>query len=98
MENKLIFTDEIRKGIWHRKFKSRTVNYNIIIIIIITVNKMSLSSSSGKQTKLPGQPPEALALQKIERKQNNPYKSGTAGYFWHKRSFSVFEFFCHLLI
>ena len=46
---KLIFTNRLIKGIWHRKFKSRTVNYDIIIVIIITIIKMSQPSSSEKK-------------------------------------------------
>ena len=63
--NILIFTNEFGKGIWQRKFKSCTVNYDIIIIINIDIIKMSLSSSRGKKIATP----EALSLQKIERKQ-----------------------------
>ena len=44
---KLIFTNRFIKGIWHRKFKSHTVDYDIMIIV--TLIKMSLSSSSGKK-------------------------------------------------
>ena len=68
---KLIFTNLLIKGIWHRKFKGRKVNYDNIILIIITIIKMSQQRSSEKKCE---QPSEALApaLQKIERKQNKP--------------------------
>ena len=91
---KLIFTNRFLKGIWHRKFKSHTVNYDIMIIV--TLNKMSLSSSSGKKIKFLRQPFAALVLQKLAINRINlnlQNISGTASNFWHCLIFSCSQFF-----
>ena len=75
---KLIFTNRLIKGIWHRKFNSRTVNYDIIILIIVAIIKMSLISSSEKKNKI-----AEATLQSLRYRNRNKTINGAACIFWH---------------